>query len=103
MIKLEEKYLKQVKEILLKNLKDTNIKVFVFGSRTKQKCRQYSDLDLALKLEDKKIDYTIISNLKYDFEESLIPIKVDILDLNNISDNFKKCIENDLTELEYNF
>ena len=103
MINLEEKYLKQVKEILLKNLKNTNIKVFVFGSRTKQKCRRYSDLDLALKFEDKKIDYTIISNLKYDFEESLIPIKVDILDLNNISDNFKKCIENDLTELEYNF
>jgi len=101
MINLEEKYLKQVKEILLKNLKDTNIKVYAFGSRTKQKFRQYSDLDLALKLEDKKIEYKLISTLKYDFEESLIPIKVDILDLNDISETFKKCIEKDLTELNY--
>lgn len=102
MINLEEKYLKQVKEILLKNLKNTNIKVFAFGSRTKQKCRQYSDLDLALKLEDKKIEYKVISNLKYDFEESLIPIKVDVLDLNNISDSFKSCIEKDLVGFDYN-
>ncbi len=102
MINLEEKYLKQVKEILLKNLKDTNIKVYAFGSRTKQNYRQYSDLDLALKLEDKKIEYKVISNLKYDFEESLIPIKVDVLDLNNISDSFKSCIEKDLVGLDYN-
>ena len=101
MINLEGKYLNQVKEILLKNLKDTNIKVFAFGSRTKEKYRQYSDLDLALKLNETKLDYKIISNLKYDFEESLIPIKVDVLDLNNISDSFKKCIENDLVPLEY--
>ena len=102
MINLEEKYLNQVKEILFKNLKNTNIKVYAFGSRTKQKFRQYSDLDLALKLEDKKIEYKLISNLKYDFEESLIPITVDVLDLNDISESFKKCIEKDLTELDYN-
>ena len=58
-------------------------------------------MDLALKLEDKKIEYKLISNLKYDFEESLIPIKVDVLDLNDISDSFKSCIEKDLTELNY--
>jgi predicted nucleotidyltransferase len=48
-------------------LKNTNIKDYAFGSRTKQNYRQYSDLDLALKLEDKKIEYKLISNLKYDF------------------------------------
>lgn len=101
MINLEEKYLNQVKEILFKNLKNTNIKVFAFGSRTKQNYRQYSDLDLALKMGDKIIDSKILMNLKYDFEESLIPIRVDVLDLNDISESFKKCIEKDLTELDY--
>lgn len=101
MINLEEKYLNMVKEILVKNLKNTDIKVFAFGSRTKDKYRQYSDLDLALELKNTKIDYKIISNLKYDFEESMLPIRVDVLDLNDISDSFKKCIENDLTPLDF--
>ncbi len=101
MINLEEKYLNMVKEILSKNLKDTNIKVYAFGSRTKDRCRQYSDLDLALELKNTKIDYKVISNLKYDFEESMLPIKVDVLDLNDISESFKICIEKDLIELVY--
>lgn len=98
MINLEEKYLNEVKNILAKHL-TKNIKVYVFGSRTKEKYRKYSDLDLALKLNDTKIDDKIITNLKFDFEESLLPIKVDILDLNDITDSFKKCIINDLVEL----
>lgn len=101
MINLEEKYLKQVKKILFKNLSNTDIKVYAFGSRVKDKCKKYSDLDLALQNDDKKIDNKIISNLKYDFEESLIPIRVDILDLNNITDTFKSFIQKDLVELNY--
>lgn len=101
MINLEEKYLKQVKKILFKHLSNTDIKVYVFGSRVKGKCKQYSDLDLALKNDINKIDDRIISNLKYAFEESLIPIKVDILDFNNITDTFKNFIEKDLVELNY--
>ena len=92
-IDLDGKNLAIVVDILKNNL-STDIKIWVFGSRITLDTKKYSDLDLAL--EDPKgykIADNILLNLELEFEESLLPWKVDILDINNINENLRKIIE----------
>ena len=102
MINLEEKYLTEIKKILVKHLPE-NSRVYVFGSRITDKYKKYSDLDLAININNKQIDSDIILNLKLDFENSLIPIKVDIVDFNNITLEFRQIIQSNLIELDIAF
>ena len=85
-----------VQEILNRCLLSSDITIWVFGSRARGTAKQYSDLDIALEHNRKeKIPSSLISELVNEFEESNLPYKVDILDMNNISDNFKQIIEED--------
>ncbi len=86
-----------VTDILLKNL-PSETKIYVFGSRTRATRKQYADLDLALNA-CKIIDPSVIDKLHIAFENSLLPFKVDIVDLKNIDEKFYKSISNDLTLL----
>ena len=97
-LQLEEKDLNIAKKLLKMELEGTNSKVYVFGSRTKGTARKFSDLDLAIDFNGQKIPREIKSELESFFEASFISIKVDIVDLNNISENFKKIIIPDLQE-----
>jgi predicted nucleotidyltransferase len=90
MIKIKPEYLKQIKTILRKNA--SQYEVWVFGSRVTGKSWEYSDIDIALKSES-KIEVEIIESLHDIFGESNLPITVDIIDLNSISDEFRKIIE----------
>ncbi len=84
-----------VQNILSKNI-STHIKVWVFGSRVKNSAKKYSDLDLALENSDgSKIDQKVIFALQTDFEDSDLPWTVDVLDLNNITPEFRRLIEQD--------
>lgn len=67
-------------EAILLNLFEikNSYSVFVFGSRVKGNFKQYSDLDLWIETEP-KLESHEISYLKDQFEESSIPIKVDIV------------------------
>jgi predicted nucleotidyltransferase len=71
----------------------------VYGSRANGTAWKYSDVDLALLNSKGKIPISTISKLSLDFEESLLPYKVDIIDLHTVSDAFKKAIETDLVKL----
>jgi len=53
--------------------------------------KDYSDLDLAI-VGDKKINLKILADIKEAFEESELPYRVDVLDWNAISENFRKII-----------
>ena len=100
-IKLESKYDIMLQNILRRRLDDTNIKVYIFGSRVSGKVKPASDIDLALD-GGKKLDHLkILSELKNDFEESDIKYSVDIIDLRAIDKNFRKHINADLVEIEY--
>jgi len=95
-LQLEEKDLNIAKKLLKMELEGTNSKVYVFGSRTKGTARKFSDLDLAIDFNGQKMPREIKSELENFFEASFISMKVDIVDLNNISENFKKIITPDL-------
>ena len=95
MFGLEEKYLNTIKSILKKYL--TNQNVYVFGSRSTGKFKQYSDLDLAI---DGNLDNVNISALKNELFESYIPIDVDIVDVNKISKEFLDVIKDDFKKFD---
>ncbi len=79
-------------QILNKHLKPSIIK-WVFGSRAKWSAKTHSDLDLALQDPyGKTIPFDTIAHLQADFEDSDLPWKVDIIDLNDIDEDFRKVI-----------
>jgi len=67
------------------------VKVLAFGSRVKGRARKFSDLDLALDA-GMPIGWSRIGDLKEALSESDLPIKVDVIDLNDISDRFRELV-----------
>ena len=68
--------------------------VWAFGSRVKWTAKEYSDLDLAL-VTDKPLDWSVSTALAEAFDESDIPIKVDLVDWASTSAAFRQIIEKD--------
>ena len=98
MFGLEERHLDFIKEILKKHIQNQNAKFYIFGSRTSDKYKEYSDVDIAI--DSSELTEEIKSNLELDFENSTFPYEVDIIDLNNIKENFKNLIINALVEVK---
>lgn len=68
--------------------------IYLFGSRARNDHQPESDIDVAID-NKQKIDSYILSDIKEQIEESTIPFTVDIVDLNRVSDDFKKEILRD--------
>lgn len=66
--------------------------VWVFGSRAKGTARPYSDLDLLIDA-GQPLSLSVRANLAYDFDESNLPYKVDIVDNATIDNAFRTTIE----------
>lgn len=66
--------------------------IFAFGSRIRGTALKYSDLDLAV-LDEKPIDLLTLSTVREVFSNSNLPMRIDIVDLNTVSEEFKKIIE----------
>lgn len=77
-----------------------NATIFLFGSRSRGENLQYSDIDIALRTQDEIIDHKKLALIKFNIEETSIPYKVDLVDLNNISEVFLSEIEKDLTIID---
>lgn len=90
MINVSEEQLKIILDIIKKFV--PNCEVWAFGSRYKWTAKVHSDLDLAIVGED-KLDWIMLEDIKEAFQESNLPFRVDILDWNAISPEFKKVIE----------
>lgn len=96
-IKLTDKEFDIVKTILTIYL-PAETEVFAFGSRVKNTVKAFADLDIAIKYKH-KISEQIMDKLNIAFENSLLPFKVDIIDLNNADEDFYNIIKADLTHL----
>ncbi len=69
-------------------------KIIVYGSRAKGNFREGSDIDLTI-VEEKEIPTSVLLKLVNDFDDSLLPIKVDIsifskLTNQNLIDHIKR-------------
>ena len=98
-INLSNGHLKIVIEVLRKYLPASS-NVFVFGSRTKQIAKKFSDLDLAVDA-GKPLSFDDLSILNDAFIKSDFPYKVDIVDLHTVTDVFKQIIVEQAVELNW--
>ncbi len=89
MIDLNPKHFETVQHILAKHVPGCEVRAF--GSRVKWTAKDYSDLDLAV-VGSKPLTLRQIGQLTEAFEESNLPIRVDVLDWHTISEEFKKII-----------
>ena len=90
-IDIRPDHLELVQAILREHL-PSDVKVWVFGSRANWTTKDSSDLDLALEGPD-KIDRKVRGMLMDAFEDSDLPYTVDIVDMNQIGDNFRKILD----------
>lgn len=86
---MENKYLLPLKNLVLDELKNENVKIFLFGSRAKGDNYQASDVDIGL-IPCNDLDEFKISLLKEKIENSSIPYKVQVVNFNHVSEDFKK-------------
>ena len=84
-------HLEIVQDILREHL-PAGFRVSVFGSRANWTTKDSSDLDLAVEGAG-KLDDTAMVGLEIAFEESDLPYTVDVVDLNAISPEFKRIVE----------
>ncbi len=90
MIDLRPDLLEIVKQILRRHVPDAE--VWTFGSRVTGTAKIYSDLDLVV-IERERLPQKQYYQLQDAFEESELPIKVDVLDWHRITPEFRKNIE----------
>ncbi|MDE0314511.1 MAG: restriction endonuclease subunit S [Candidatus Poribacteria bacterium] len=89
MIDLSPKHFETVQHILAKHVPGCEVRAF--GSRAKWTAEDYSDLDLVV-IDNQTSNLGQIRQLTEAFEESNLPIRVDVLDWHTISEEFKKII-----------
>jgi len=81
--------LDEFKKIVFSHLDSSVYKAFIFGSRATGTNRKYSDIDLGI-VARTKVPTTTMFDLEDEFDQSNLPFKVDVVDFNNVSENFKK-------------
>ena len=94
MIHMEERHWRIVEDIL----KKYPYTFYAFGSRIKGTQKHFSDFDLCVK---DPLPPGGWSHILEDFEDSNLPFKVDIVQWEYTSPQFKTIIENDLVPLNF--
>jgi len=82
---------------IIKGILDHRIPAFevrAFGSRVSGTAKPYSDLDLVV-MSQTKLPREVLYGLRDDFEESELPYRIDLLDWNRLSPEFKQAILSD--------
>jgi uncharacterized protein len=92
-IYMEPRHLAIVKAILAKY----PYTFYAFGSRVKNTQRVLSDLDICFM---ELIPLNVRAHIDEDFEESNLPFKVDVIDWNSASKEFKDAIKPDLVLIQ---
>lgn len=86
---LKKKYQNQIKKIILNNLKGNikngNVKIFIFGSGVNDK--KFNDIDVGI--IGKNIDESKLSLIREDFDKSQIPYKIDLINFNQTDKKFR--------------
>ena len=88
-IQLPAAHLALVQAILADHVPEA--RVLVFGSRAAGTPRKYSDLDLAI-IQSEPLSLRTIRRLKNAFEDSDLPICVDVVDWNQADSAFKAMV-----------
>ena len=96
-IDLNPNHLGTVKAILAEHVPECE--VWAFGSRAAWTARDYSDIDLAVGGE-RLLHWRTLGRLKEAFEDSRLPMRVDVLDWHSISESFREVIARDYVVIQ---
>lgn len=94
---LEKRHLDFILKVLQKNIPQA--KFYIFGSRAKGSYKEYSDIDIAVKLEEEKLSADVLGKILMEFSDSTLPYEVDVIDLNAIDEKFRNLIQESLVLL----
>ena len=97
MIDLSPDHLQTVRQILAEYVPACEVRAF--GSRVTRSAKAYSDLDLAV-VGVTALDRNTLARLKEAFEDSDLPIQVDVLDWQEISQSFREIIAKEYAVLQ---
>ncbi len=90
----DNKYIEQLRKLVIDFLAAYNVRVYLYGSYAKGTAHKTSDVDIAI-LPKGKIPKDLFSRLREAIEESTIPYNVDVTDLTQVSDEFRRQILKD--------
>lgn len=90
MIDVSPTYLEIIRRILAEYIGHCEVRAF--GSRVVGTAKEHSDLDLAI-VAPGKIERRTSMLLREAFEESDLPFRVDVIDYNAVSDEFRAIID----------
>ena len=90
MINIEPKYFEMIQDILKHYVSDYD--VWLFGSRTSQEIKPFSDVDLVI-MSHEDIPVSLMAKLTLAFEESELPYQVDIVEWHVLDEGVKKNIQ----------
>jgi len=97
MVDVSPQDLTTIKRILAKYLPECEVRAF--GSRVSWTAKPHSDLDLVV-VGREKLSRKVLTSIKSEFEESAIPITVDVLDWHRISPEFRENIEKEYETIQ---
>ena len=97
-IDLPAEHRAQVLDIIRRRLPEARI--WVYGSRAKGRARRYSDLDLMLDAGGQPIPLNVMGDLDEDFDESNLPIIVDLHDMALTDARFLERVRKDFLPLD---
>ena len=86
---MNNKYINTLKEVFNQYLANEKVKIFLFGSRARKSNYPFSDIDIGI-IPYGKIDENKLTLIKEKIENSNIPYKVEIINFNNTSEDFRK-------------
>ena len=93
-LSIEKKYLSIVKEVVITFLNDEKVKIILFGSRARGDNQRCSDVDIGI-IPVGKFNEDRITLLKEKVEDLNIPYKVEIVNLSEVSGEFKREVMKD--------
>ena len=88
---MTDRYLNELREIILQNLKDLRLKVYLFGSRANGVARTGSDCDIGID-PLQELPVGLLSRLGEKLEESHVPYEVELVDLSEVRSEFAEKI-----------
>jgi len=74
-----KKVLQQIKDIVLSSMASQDVQIYLFGSWARGEQKQSSDVDIAI--ESKENIASSICSLREKLEESNIPYRIDLVDM----------------------
>ena len=86
---MENKYVLQLKKVILEVFKNDNVRIVCFGSRARRDSSMFSDVDIGV-IPREKIKEKKFTLAREKIESLNIPYKVELVNFSEVSPDFKK-------------